>query len=107
MGDQFLTYEDVAKDGYGFWDLEEQMPAVAQRLCRTAERAAQTLGIRGMGRIDFRIDEKGTSFVTDVSTSPHITAHSSFAYVHKAAGRDPNELPAILVALAARRSGWL
>ena len=41
LGDQFLTYDDVAKDGYGFWNLEEQMPTVAERLCRTAEKAAQ------------------------------------------------------------------
>jgi D-alanine-D-alanine ligase len=107
LGDAFLTYEDVYADNYGFWNFENFAGDIAAMARSSALQAAELLGFKGFARIDYRITENGLAFITDVSTSPHITKHSSYAYLFESFRRDCAELPVILAGLTCERENWI
>ena len=39
-----------------------------------------------MGRIDYRIDNMGSPYVTDIATNPHITKSMTFYYEYQELG---------------------
>jgi D-alanine-D-alanine ligase len=104
LGGRFLTYDLVYAEKYGFYEYRGKG---IENIARVAREVFTTLGIRGIGRIDFRIDESGAFFVIDVATSPHIVRHSTLAYTFRATHRPYPDLISILAALACRREGWL
>lgn len=106
LGDDFLTYDDVNVDNYAFWKFD-QTPNLTEKLRAIAIRASKVLGLRGFSRIDFRVTQEGKAFITDVSTSPHTTAHSSYAFLFKSLGKSVNDLPPLLVGLASEREKWI
>jgi D-alanine-D-alanine ligase len=101
---RILTYDIVSSDRYGFYDLKKE--EVSPSLAQLSIEAFETLGIRGFGRIDFRIDAAGNCFIIDVATNPHIIKHSSFHFLFMNTGRDYPSLLGLLVALACERLGW-
>ena len=106
LGDAILTYDLVNDDLYGFTDYQENSDRVAETIKKTALNAARILEFRGLSRVDFRVDERGRHFVTDVSTSPHITPHSSFEFTFDRFDR-AGTLPVLLVGLACQRLNWI
>jgi D-alanine-D-alanine ligase len=104
LGDEFLTYQRVFTDDYGFYSYDD---SVASAISNAARTAFDALGIRGFGRIDFRIDDSGCFYVIDVATNPHVIEHSSFAYLFRATDRPYSHLIALLLALACDREGWI
>lgn len=103
LGDQFLDFEHVANDNYGFYALASELPGTTDAVMRSAVQTARTLNLRGFCRVDCRIDCHGRSFVTDVSTTPHLTAHSSFAFAFDRLGFDQSEMLATLAGGALSR----
>jgi len=104
LRDEFLTYQRVFADDYGFYSYEDSLASAIKSAARTAFDA---LGIRGFGRIDFRIDAEGDFYLIDVATNPHVIEHSSFAHLFRTTGRPYRDLIALLVALACDREGWI
>jgi D-alanine-D-alanine ligase len=104
LGDAFLTYDLVYADKYEFYPFAERYADV---IAAAARQAFETLGIRGFGRIDFRIDDQGGFYAIDVATNPHIIHHSSFAFTFRETGRRYEDLVGLLLALACDREGWL
>jgi D-alanine-D-alanine ligase len=106
LGDAFLHFDLVANDTYGFYDFASTEPNVAARLRDVAAAAVSALQLEGFCRVDARIDADGNPFVTDVSTTPHLTEHSSFDFRFKGlGGRD--FMMAALVGLAVSQSSSL
>lgn len=106
LGDAILTYDLVNDDLYGFTDYQENSDRLAREIKKTALKVARILEFRGLSRVDFRLDETGQHFVTDVSTSPHITPHSSFEFAFDQFDR-ARTLPVLLVGLACQRLNWI
>ncbi|HWD92271.1 MAG TPA: hypothetical protein VG938_07975 [Verrucomicrobiae bacterium] len=106
LGNEILTYDDVNVDSYGFWKFQEN-DAIVNTLKSSAIRASEILGMRGFTRIDFRVSAEGSAYITDVSTSPHITQHSSYAFLFETLGRPVDELPKILVGIACENEHWI
>lgn len=106
LGDRFLHYEIVAHDAFGF-DVLPPGEARASAAAPLAERACESLGLQGFARVDFRIDAGGRPFVIDVSTSPHLVAHSSYWNVFTARGWSHDRLFAAMIAVNAQRLGWI
>lgn len=92
LGDNFLTYEDVFLDGYAFYDFGEFNPELSIQLLIYAKKVGRTLGINGLGRVDFRIDKDNNYFVTDVSTNPHLIKHSSYNYAFEKCGLNSHDI---------------
>lgn len=53
---------------------------MAEQMKNTSTLLAQKLGLFGIGRIDFRIDENQNYYLTDISTFPHINYTSSVVH---------------------------
>jgi D-alanine-D-alanine ligase len=106
LGDSILTYDVVNDDRYGFSRFGETSEEAANAIRDDALAAAQILGFRGLSRVDFRIDQSGQHYITDLATSPHITPHSSFEFAFRQFGRQ-GKLPLLLIALAAKRARWI
>lgn len=97
LNDQILTYEDVFGDQYDFYDFAEEDKKIANETMRVAETAFEGLGMRGIGRVDFRVDKKGRFFIMEVNSKPHITKHSSFSFALKTIGFSGVELAKFLI----------
>lgn len=78
IGEQILDYVTRAENYYSLYNFEEHNKVLSEQLINIARKTVLLLDIRGFGRVDFRIRETGEFFVTDVSTNPHYTEHSSF-----------------------------
>ncbi len=85
-----LTYQVSRNNDYYFYNLADILGAEIDRVIRDdAQKAFGLLGLQGYGRIDFRIDRQTKQhYVIDISTTPYITKHSSFAFsVEQCGGR--------------------
>ncbi|MDP1633850.1 MAG: hypothetical protein Q8L69_04110 [Gallionellaceae bacterium] len=102
LGDDFLDYDTLANRSYDFFAFSEISPSAADDMCRAAERAAQVLGIRGYGRIDFRMSESGEFFLIDMQTMPDIHGQSSLHYTLASAMVSAKEVYPALVAINCR-----
>lgn len=106
LGDRYLDYAIVENDLWNFADCGHLGETTVAGMRTAAEEVFRVLGMLGVGRIDFRIYDDGTFSVTDVSTTPHLVRHSSFAYAYECAERTHSDLLATVVAVNARRFGW-
>ena len=97
LGSKILTYEDVFGDQYDFYDFAEENELVAAETMRVAEKAFEGLGMKGMGRVDFRINKEGRPFIMEVNSKPHITKHSSFIFALRKIGCSGKDLAKFLV----------
>lgn len=60
--------------------------ATAGRMQATAMQTFQALGVRGFGRVDFRMTPEGGQFVLELNTIPGFTSHSLLPKAAAAAG---------------------
>ncbi len=101
---KFLTYDMVYDDKYGFQG-PDGSPEFLNSLMDQAAECARLIGFRGIGRVDFRVDEEGIPHTIDIATNPHLVHHSSvaFSFNRVRAGCSPFVL---LAALKMKEIGW-
>lgn len=80
IGNQILDYTRSSLYDYEYYNYAEEDHKTSNELVKEAKRVASLLGIKGYGRVDFRVDSNGKYYVIDISTHPFIMSHSSFAY---------------------------
>jgi D-alanine-D-alanine ligase len=97
LGERFLDFETVANNAYDFYEPANE--SLVKILRAHSEDVIHLLGVQGFGRVDFRVSEDGMPYVTDVSTSPHLTAHGAFAYRFRQHTYDAAAMFATLVGL--------
>lgn len=91
MGENILDYRRVYFDDYSFFDMKE-IPVEIEKIKSDADLVVKILGLSGLCRVDFRIDECGCSYVTDVSTNPHFVHHSSVGYAFEQLSLSPETI---------------
>ena len=74
---------------------------LARRLESTARAASEACGVTGYARIDLRLDETGIPCVLEVNANPCLSADAGFAAATAAAGLDPAQVVARILAAAA------
>jgi D-alanine-D-alanine ligase len=79
LGDRVLYYDVIDAETYQYAPSTHLTQELKTQLATIAEAAAEALGIRGIGRIDFRLNKAGCPYITDVATSPHLVPHGSFS----------------------------
>ena len=84
---------------YVFPDSPEVEPLL-RRVQDLAVKTFEVMGLRGVGRIDFRVTPEGEPYVLEVNTSPGLTATSLLPKAAKKAGLSFPELCEKLVGLA-------
>jgi len=103
LGDDFLSYFKIWEDEYAY-TLPTDLPNETVRAATNmAIKAVECLNFRGFSRIDLRIDKSNKPFVIDVSTTPHLTRNSAFAYLFSVLGYEFSDLGAAQVGAALRR----
>lgn len=97
LGESFLSCERVYKGEFGFYSLLDEHSSTARAVQFAAARTVQVLQLRGFSRVDVRINEDGQAFVTDVATTPHLIAHSSYMFAFDRLGFDQSQMITALV----------
>jgi len=105
IGIQILDYDIVADDNYKFNC--EIRDSNEHHIRKIAEKVAEVLCMKGIGRVDFRISTDGDAYITDVSTTPHLTPHGAFQSAFATLGYSHPVMLALIVAVNAHRMGWL
>lgn len=87
LDDVILDYQIRGDHKFSYYCFEEEISSkVAQEMQRIAVEAAKVFNIKGLGRIDFRVQKDGSLFITDISTNPHLTKKMTFDHVFLEAG---------------------
>lgn len=103
LGSDFLSYDQVWQDQYRYSVPADLGPKVIAQAAETALQTVRCLNFRGFSRVDLRVDGAGIPFVIDVSTTPHLTTGSSYAYLFAALGYGYEGLAAAQVGASLRR----
>ena len=78
-----LDYAIRGQHQFSHFKFEHINPQISYELEKITEKVAIAMGIRNMGRVDFRIDKNGKYYITDIATNPHITKSMTFYYEFK------------------------
>ncbi|MDY8048706.1 hypothetical protein [Paenibacillus polymyxa] len=101
LGSNIITYERSFTDDYDFYALNRVFSkSIINTIKESSKKAAILLGLSNYGRIDYRIDTKGTPYLMDIATSPYTTKHSSFAFAFKELDVDYEYIYSTIIALA-------
>lgn len=83
LGERILTEEISMYNKYNFYDVEESIKDIKNKIDLAIQTTVDSIGFKNYGRIDFRISNEGVAYITDISTTPYLTEHSSFAFAMK------------------------
>jgi D-alanine-D-alanine ligase len=97
LANDFLSYDLVWDDNYSFAAPSGLDADVRARLEIAATRVCELLNFRLLSRVDFRIDSAGKEYVIDISTTPHLTRHSSYDHLFAGLGLGYADVMATLV----------
>jgi D-alanine-D-alanine ligase len=80
--------------------IEREEPALAAELNRLALACWRLFGVRGYGRVDFRVDASGAPFILEVNMNPCLGQDAGFAASAAQAGLSYEALIARIVGIA-------
>jgi D-alanine-D-alanine ligase len=103
LNERFLTYDEVAFNQYSFYDFAAEFPAATTKALTAARKAFQGLGLKGVGRIDFRVQPNGSPVIIEVACKPHLTKHSSFTFILDQIGKSNIDLLKFIIGSAIER----
>ena len=72
IGDYYLDYNSRGNHLFSFYNYDEKFPNVIPAIFSTVKKIVQIIDIKGMGRIDFRINADLKHYVTDINSNPHL-----------------------------------
>jgi D-alanine-D-alanine ligase len=102
----FYDYESKYTAGMSRYECPAVLPAdTAARVQELGLRAFETLGCRGVGRVDFRLDPDGRPYCLEVNTVPGMTPTSLVPMAAKARGLSYDDVVARMLALALEPEG--
>lgn len=100
LGDNFLDYEIRGEHLFEHYEFESVDPKLSKHLEKMTEHIALSMGIKNIGRVDYRIDNQGNFYVTDIATNPHITKSMTFYYEFQKFGLSYQDVLELLIGLS-------
>lgn len=94
---EFLNYDIIYDDNYGFYDFAKVEPHTAEKLKECVKNIVRVLDLNGYMRIDFRVTENGEIFVIDINNDPCIDINGSFIYSLKTLGFKNETIAPLLI----------
>jgi len=76
-GDAVVTIHDGLREGGITYKRFENTPKTIQQICTRAVEVFTLVGLESFGRIDFRVDESGEAWLTDVAVNAGLSDESS------------------------------
>ena len=94
-----LSCIDSMNNNYGFYLLSDILSKeICEEIMNDAKKIFNLLNLEVYGRVDFRIDKKShRHYLIDISTTPYITKHSSFAFAVNANGGEYADIFQLIV----------
>ncbi len=86
LGDTILNYNIRGEHLFSFYNFSESNEQLSEKIKIMTESIAIKLSLFGLARIDYRISENNSFFITDISSNPHITKSMTFYYLYKKLG---------------------
>lgn len=101
-GAEFYDYDDkYAADSNSNIVLNAELPPeLAELIRQTAKKAYETIGCRGLARVDFLLGEDGTAYLNEINTLPGFTNISMYPKLWQQRGMRYPELVDRLIQLA-------
>lgn len=100
LGNSILDYSIRGDHLFEFYDYCKYNLQSAQELMKMAETVASVMNMKGLVRVDFRIEENGKYWITDVSSSPHFTKSMTFWHAYQALGYEYSDVLKTIIGLA-------
>lgn len=97
MGKDFLTYNLRKIRQYSFGDFRLIDSKTSEKLCDCSRTAIKVLDLKGLCRIDFRINNNKEYYITDIATNPGYTQITSVNFAFSSMGFDYGELLSIFI----------
>ena len=97
---EFLDYEAKYRDEATHAEFDGTPSDLRSAISLTASRACRALGVRGISRVDLRLDESGVAWLLEVNTLPGFTSHSAVPTAAAHLGIDFDELCERALAMA-------
>ncbi|OGW98263.1 MAG: hypothetical protein A2Z81_02745 [Omnitrophica WOR_2 bacterium GWA2_45_18] len=107
LGDDFYTYERVSAGGVRYVCPAKISPELTKKMQELAVRAYQCVECRDVGRVDFRVDEKGNPYVLEINPLPTLDPDESFNIFPKVIGSNYDEILNKIVNFALERYGLI
>ncbi len=107
LGNGFYSYQHVAEKL-----VEHICPAridekLAKKLQLLAVRAYKSVDCRDFGRVDFRVDEKGSPYVLEINPLPNLSPDDVFCLFGQVVGMSYNQIINKILDEALKRTGQL
>ena len=104
LGSDILDYSGRKEHKYHFIDFHQVSASAARQLEKCAVDVAVSLGIQGIGRIDFRVaDINGPFYITDIATNPGLHQSASIYQCFENLGYTYQDMMTILLGLVISR----
>ena len=92
MGNEFYSYEHIVAKSVQYICPAQIDVQLAKKLQEVAIAAYKSIACRDLGRVDFRVDEKGNPFVLEINPLPNLSPSEVFPMCAKAYGLTYNQL---------------
>ena len=103
LGDLFYTFTRINAPGLNYL-CPARIPAALEReLRQTAVRAYQAIECRDVGRVDFRVDERGRPYVLEINPLPSLSTEDVFTTIAAHLGTSYHEMILRVLNAAATR----
>ena len=107
MGNEFYSYEHIVAKTVQYICPAQIDKAMALKLQEVAIAAYKSIECRDLGRVDFRVDEKGNPFVLEINPLPNLSPSEVFPMCAKAHGLTYDQLINKILGFALSRYGLL
>ncbi len=92
LGNEFYTYNYVAEKKVNHICPAPINGALAKKLQDIALKAYKSVDCRDFGRVDFRVDEKGSPYVLEINPLPNLNPDDVFVLFGKVKGMSYNQI---------------
>lgn len=97
LGSEFLNYDTIYNDRYGFYDFAKVKPQTASEIRNCVEKITSILDLNGYMRIDFRVKPNGEFFVIDINNDPTLDINGSFMQSLSFLGYDYSTIAPLII----------
>jgi len=105
LGDKFYSFERITSPELKYVCPAQIPQGLTQQLQQLARRVFESVGCRDMGRVDFRVDEKGQPFVLEINPLPYLGHEDVFNFFPKVLGTTYEEIINRILDCALKRYG--
>ncbi len=106
LGDEFYTFERISSSALQYVCPARISDALTRNIQDLAVRVYKCVGCRDLGRVDFRVDQKGNPYVLEINPLPSLDPQDSFSIFPKVTGSSYDAVLNRVVGFALKRYGF-